>query len=196
MFCDPVTYSINSLHDVSREIPNMVVELSFLVMSALIVMVFAFAKNLNTARKGVISTLLVEYSFLILCSTVIYRIATDDYKIYLTPFWSYAAIDTGGHDELIKENLMNVALGVPVGFLLSFIMNRRSWWKAGIVGFLFSSTIELSQLVFKRGLCEFDDVFHNTLGCVIGYGVGLLLMVIINSIWNKTNKNGSNQDRH
>lgn len=178
MITDPVAYSIDSLAEVSKDIPNAVVELSFLVMSGIIVMVFAFAKDLNTARKGVISTLLVEYSFLILCSTVIYRIATDDYKIDLTPFWSYAAIDAGGHDDLIKENLMNVALGVPVGFLLSFIMNRRSWWKVGLVGFFFSSVIELSQLVFKRGLCEFDDVFHNTLGCVIGYGIGVMMIVV------------------
>lgn len=42
---------------------------------------------------------------------------------------------------------MNIALGVPVGFLLSFIFIHRSWWKAGLVGFVFSSVIELSQLV-------------------------------------------------
>ena len=44
------------------------------------------------------------------------------------------------------------------------------------MGFVFSSVIELSQLVLKRGLCEFDDVFHNTLGCVIGYGVGVMML--------------------
>ena len=161
----------------------MVVQLSFLVMSGIIVMVFAFAKDFNTARKGVISTLLVEYCFLVLCSTVIYRTTTVDYKIDLTPFWSYVAIDEG-QTELIKENLLNIALGVPVGFLLSFIMNRRSWWKAALVGFLFSSVIELSQLVFKRGLCEFDDVFHNTLGCVIGYGIGIMMIAGIYKIRN------------
>lgn len=143
-------------------------------------MVFAFAKNLNTARKGVFTALLVEYCFLVLCSTVIYRTTTADYNIELTPFWSYAAIRAGGHDELVKEDLMNMALGVPVGFLLSFIVTRRSWWKAVLIGFFFSSMIELSQLVFKRGLCEFDDVFHNTLGCLLGFGVGVLMVVGIN----------------
>ena len=131
-----------------------------------------------------ISTLLAEYSFLILCSTVIYRISTDNYKIDLTPFWSYTAINEGGHDDLIKENLMNIALGVPVGFLLSFIMSKRSWWKVGLAGFVFSSVIELSQFIFKRGLCEFDDVFHNTLGCVIGYGIGLVIIYTINLVRN------------
>ena len=85
------------------------------------------------------------------------------------------AIDAG-QTELIEENLMNIALGIPVGFLLSFIFTHRSWWKAALVGFIFSSVIELSQLLLKCGLCEFDDVFHNTLGCVISYGVGVMML--------------------
>ena len=31
-----------------------------------------------------------------------------------------------------------------------------------------SATIEVSQLVFMRGLFEWDDMIHNGLGCVIG----------------------------
>lgn len=38
-------------------------------------------------------------------------------------------------------------------------------------GFSFSVCIEFLQLVWKRGTCEFDDIFHNTLGCMIGYGI-------------------------
>ena len=33
--------------------------------------------------------------------------------------------------------------------------------------------IEVLQFVFKRGFAEFDDVFHNVVGCVIGFGVYL-----------------------
>ena len=69
---NPVEYSIEHLADVSKDIPNMVVQLSFLVMSGIIVLVFAFAKNLKGARIGVMTTLLIEYMFLILGSTVIY----------------------------------------------------------------------------------------------------------------------------
>lgn len=52
MINNPVTFSIDYLADASKDIPNMVVQLSFLVMSGIIVMVFAFAKDLNQARKG------------------------------------------------------------------------------------------------------------------------------------------------
>jgi glycopeptide antibiotics resistance protein len=37
-----------------------------------------------------------------------------------------------------------------------------------LIGFLISLTIEILQLVTKRGLFEFDDIFHNTLGVAIG----------------------------
>lgn len=53
MINNPVAFSIDYLADASKDIPNMVVQLSFLVMSGIIVMVFAFAMDLNQARKGV-----------------------------------------------------------------------------------------------------------------------------------------------
>ena len=170
---NPVEYSIEHLADVSKDIPNMVVQLSFLVMSGIIVLVFAFAKNLKGARIGVMTTLLIEYMFLILGSTVIYRTSGDTYMYKLTPFWSYVAI-ADGQKELIEENLLNVALGIPFGFLLRFICTKNALLKSFLFGAAFSACIELSQLFFNRGLCEFDDLFHNTLGSVVGCGIGML----------------------
>jgi glycopeptide antibiotics resistance protein len=34
---------------------------------------------------------------------------------------------------------------------------------------MFSAAIEITQYFTGRGLCEFDDVFHNTLGACIGF---------------------------
>lgn len=52
MLPNPVIYSINSLADVSKDIPDSVAELSFLVMSSILVIVFAFAKNLEYSQEG------------------------------------------------------------------------------------------------------------------------------------------------
>lgn len=35
-------------------------------------------------------------------------------------------------------------------------------------GLLLSATIEVTQLIFRLGLFEWDDMIHNTLGCVLG----------------------------
>ena len=53
------------------------------------------------------------------------------------------------------------------------------WWKALVIGGGFSLLIEVSQFVFKRGFAEFDDVFHNVLGCAIGFGVYVMVAWLV-----------------
>ena len=44
-----------------------------------------------------------------------------------------------------------------------------------LIGAGISVSIEALQFVFMKGFSELDDVFHNTLGCVIGVGVYSLI---------------------
>ena len=37
-----------------------------------------------------------------------------------------------------------------------------------MMGALISAAIEVSQLIFRRGLFEWDDMFHNSFGCLFG----------------------------
>ena len=60
---------------------------------------------------------------------------------------------------------------IPIGFLLGI----KVGWKGIPIAALFSLIIELIQLVTRRGLFEFDDIIHNTLGAVIGFGIYALL---------------------
>jgi glycopeptide antibiotics resistance protein len=39
------------------------------------------------------------------------------------------------------------------------------------IGCLLSAAIEILQLLTRRGVCNIDDVIHNTIGCAIGYGI-------------------------
>lgn len=66
---------------------------------------------------------------------------------------------------------MNVLVFIPIGLLIGCSWKNLSWWKAILFGCVFSVGIELLQLVLKRGFSELDDVMHNTLGCIIGYGL-------------------------
>ena len=43
-------------------------------------------------------------------------------------------------------------------------------WNAIKIGFGISLFIEVTQLISRRGICNIDDVIHNTLGCAIGFG--------------------------
>lgn len=48
------------------------------------------------------------------------------------------------------------------------VNHKVKWYRALLFGILVSAVIETSQLVFMRGLFEWDDMIHNGLGCMIG----------------------------
>ena len=78
-------------------------------------------------------------------------------------------LGSGTGDGLLQENFLNILLLLPVGFLLPGMFNRRlKWWQGLITGIIVSSAIEICQLVLCRGLFEFDDIIHNSLGCMLG----------------------------
>ena len=110
----------------------------------------------------------VEYIVLLFCSTVIFRDVKAVRKLKYVPFWSY------GQPDLLIVNLMNIIVFVPIGLLLGFANNKLKWWHVLLIGTAISMSIELLQLAFKRGFFEFDDLIHNVLGCLIGYGVYVL----------------------
>lgn len=66
---------------------------------------------------------------------------------------------------------MNVVVFVPIGILLEIGFAKWPWLKAIGTGCSLSMLIEAMQLGFKRGVCEVDDVMHNTLGRFVGYMV-------------------------
>ena len=122
------------------------------------------------AGNYIVWLLLVEYSFLLYCSTVIYRDVLREREGDLMPFWSYRAI-MDGQEQYLSENIMNVVVFVPVGVLFGIAIRGRNVWVALMVGVGLSIGIEMFQFVFKKGFTEVDDIIHNTLGCLIGYGM-------------------------
>jgi glycopeptide antibiotics resistance protein len=129
--------------------------------------------------QSIALTLLTTYIFLVFSSTVFSRTSMDHYCYELIPFWSYREILQGRYDAqyLFWENILNVFMLLPMGVLLPVVIRPvlkdkkkdRVFIRVVMMGFLTSLTIEILQLVSKRGMFEFDDMFHNTLGVVIGY---------------------------
>ena len=109
--------------------------------------------------------LLVGYAFFILAETVLIRKSFIGEHIKLELFWSWRAWS-------VQQNqiLTNIIMFVPVGVLAGRIWRWRGLWVAAGL----SIAIELLQLITARGLCEFDDVFHNMIGAVIGVGIVMI----------------------
>ena len=50
------------------------------------------------------------------------------------------------------------------------------WWQGLLAGAAAACAIEVLQLLLHKGLFEFDDIIHNSLGCMIGCLAGSLLI--------------------
>lgn len=153
---------------------SMIVYEGLLSVLCIGVVAFFFWKGIRKGFVLMARLLLAELVIIIYCSTVIFRREGEAFRYDFHPFWSYAAIQQG-REELLAENIMNVVVFVPIGLLLGMGFAKWPWWKAIGAGCLLSMSIETMQLVLKRGFCEVDDVMHNTLGCIIGYGLYSLI---------------------
>ena len=59
---------------------------------------------------------------------------------------------------------------MPFGFFLPIVSRRgRKWYNNFILGFFLSLCIEVTQLVFKVGSFDVDDLLLNTIGGILGF---------------------------
>lgn len=165
----PIEYKIfaDYISRLADDVPHVVYEGTISVFCIGLVVFMAW-KGFRIGLRYSLRLLLVDYIFLIFCSTVFCRATNEIRKYDFHPFWSYRAIQDGMVD-LLPENVMNVVVFMPVGLLLGAAFRNMTWWKALLIGMGISISIETLQFVFYKGFCEIDDVTHNTLGSLIGY---------------------------
>jgi len=110
------------------------------------------------------------YIFIVLWITLIDR-ESGERRATLEPFWEFKnVVKDIGRNFYIKQILGNLAMLMPFGFMLPMI-KKISLKQIFILSLCFSASIELTQFITGRGLMEFDDVFNNTVGAVIGYKI-------------------------
>ncbi len=124
---------------------------------------------LRTYIEGVVIAL---YIAIILGGTLLNRTVGTQYETEWMPFWSYWDTFVKGDKYLWRQMLYNVIIFIPWGILFPIAFDKMKGGKVVVCSAaIFSVAIELCQLLFRCGLFEFDDIFHNTLGAAIGFGV-------------------------
>lgn len=149
------------------------------VISILIFCVYLFSRKQqrsqgqSVSKKDILCGLALSiYLAILISGTILNRSIGDEYQVELVPFWSYAELLAKWKKMLFMQIITNILMFIPWGILFPMVSTKmqKFRWNVGSA-LLFSIVIEVIQLVFKCGLFEFDDMFHNTLGAVIGYGV-------------------------
>lgn len=103
--------------------------------------------------------------------TLLFREAGAYHTYELELFWSYRLWIFGKNIALGMEILNNMLLFFPLGFVLTDTLKKCPFWAVLLVSGTISCAIEFSQFYFKIGLFEFDDIFNNVLGALMGWCV-------------------------
>lgn len=117
----------------------------------------------------VVAASLTVFPIYIRCSDIAARFAESGWRlrdcIVLIPF----------HDGLSKDDLLNVIMTIPFGFLFPFVKKKVTWRGALIAGAALGTIFELIQLVlaaiqgFSFRYVDVADVICNTVGTMIGW---------------------------
>ena len=149
-------------------------------MTALVTYIL-YKRGQIKASTAIILPILIFYLSFILTITILERTPSRHARYELDLFWSYKRI-MSGTTALLAENFWNVVLFVPLAAMLAIIFDaravkgKRRWiWVTVFVCVLLSAGIEIVQLITHRGLFEFDDIIHNTLGALIGVAVVVMI---------------------
>ena len=113
--------------------------------------------------------MLTGYVFLVICTTIIFRECYSEARYALIPFDTYESL----YIKRIAQIILNVILFVPIGLFGGVTI--KEFKKVALCGLILSVVIETTQLITKTGICSTDDVIHNTIGCVLGYLVYLMI---------------------
>lgn len=94
-------------------------------------------------------------------------------------FTIYKAIKARQYGLTTNRSVLNILLFVPCGLLFPHLAlyllrtkeqaRNTSILKIAAISFSISLIIEVSQLIFRRGVFEIDDLIKNTMGGVLGF---------------------------
>ncbi|MRX73874.1 hypothetical protein GJU40_17200 [Bacillus lacus] len=163
-------------------VPAIVIAVVFLAFSLIIIKMRK--KNINPSsggkKKALIGSLLVAYYFIVIGITNLSRGESYYGIINLNIFSGY--VEAWNSFSVISFQLIvfNILMFVPLGILLPLYSSRFMKFKWILIGsFVATLMIETFQVVTGRGIFELDDIFHNTLGGVLGYQLFMLIHTVI-----------------
>ncbi|MEG1525360.1 MAG: VanZ family protein [Clostridia bacterium] len=127
-------------------------------------------------RRLVSTMLLCGYGFIVMGLTVFSRAAGTMGRVNLSLFFGYADAFETGSALAFQLIIFNILMFLPLGFLLPPLSKRlNSLFAVLLCALTFSLLIECTQYFSRTGIFELDDLFHNTLGAVLGYCIYVAL---------------------
>ena len=151
--------------------------LLFLIVAAVgnMIMTFLCSRHEICVQHIVLFLL---YVLAILMVSLITRRTRTETVLQLELFAAVKSALTKGSLEELNHMILNVIMFMPLGYLFVQMHPHRLGNPVPVVGIgvVLSTFIEISQLVFRRGNCDVDDILANSIGAFLG----LVIFKIIN----------------
>jgi len=160
-----VGYIINYILTYETGIPFILFSGIIIVMCCVVLFLYYTRIDYPTFVRKASICMFTGYVLLVICTTVIFRTKYDEMIYVLTPFHTYIGL----YNKLLAQNILNIVLFMPIGFFAGAALKKKHLLNAIKIGVVLSLSIEVIQLISRRGICNIDDVIHNTLGCIIGF---------------------------
>ena len=127
----------------------------------------------------VVSSVLLGSIIMFIYVTLGNRYQESYTKFKLELFWSYKEIIYNKNKFMLWQVLWNIIAFLPIGNALYYLLHtKKKLIKVVLICALLSTSVELIQLFGRFGLFEFDDIFDNTLGAMLGAWFAELLYKI------------------
>lgn len=122
---------------------------------------------------------LIFYLFVVLSITLIRRSGFWNGQI-ISFFYSYKEAWISASETAWRNIILNILMFAPLGFWLPVGKKGfRTFWKPCLLGLVLTVVIECLQLFLSLGLFEVADLFNNTLGTMIGFGLYKIVEYIV-----------------
>ncbi len=148
-------------------------------------------KGIKKIKAGTIFiyAIFICYLFVVFGATLLSRGSMWQNNIQYHLFYSYREAWNDFSMNEWRHIILNIMMFVPFGLLLPMVGKFfQKFWRTYLAGIGLSLAIEMIQYIFKRGICEVDDLFNNMLGAMIGYGLFSILFYIISRVKKKEYK--------
>lgn len=144
-----------------------------------------FINFFNISSRGFI----LYYAILLFYSFVLIRdIGSNSSEANFIPFNTIVEYANYRNYEMFMYFFGNLLLFTPFGFYTIVIKQKNRFVNLLMLPILISSVIEFSQLLFKSGNCDIDDVILNSLGFYLGVLIKVLADKIISKGNNRSDK--------
>lgn len=136
-------------------------------------------KKRLSKKQAAVGSLFIIYIIMVLGVTFLSRGSHFKGSLNLRLFSSYKEAWNEFSFRAWQYIILNIFMFMPFGFLLPLLHERFQRFHYTLIGtLLFTAFIEVSQLITGAGIFELDDIFNNTLGGIIGYGIIMAIILV------------------